>query len=954
MNGQDFNPVITDVPDFQAKVHDISNIYFTITNFGILGSMSGNYVDPDWQGRMPGTEFPAGSEIEHLFIGALWIGAEVDTVDEYGNPALDTLVSVGFDGWWGTMELLPSPTGEESLWEDNIIGDQEYYAVYYDTTTNPQYVTPDPIDMRYHIPLGLKITQNSICWRSSGYDEIFIINYNLENIGGRDLHNVWAGLYYDGDVAHISEPPYGEESGAMDDICGYLNYGEYGIAWLADNNGQPYGGQFDERSPVDVMCAGLVGSTTPDLQTNFNWWMSNLNTYLDYGPQLQSNFDQWGYFPCGGRGTPCGDIAKYRVMANGERDYDQIWTAIDHSSEGWIDMPPNASYIADGYETRFLLSCGPMEISAGETEVITIAYFGANNLHVDPLNFDHNLFERTYDSTSVARFYENLNFTDMRAKYDSAGSYYAHNYTNVPPGPPSDFRIDQWSDNQITLAWNRVSRPNLQEYRIYRGLEPGEYDPEPITPEGFIDTAFTDQNVETNTVYYYTIKASSIYGMEGGASEEVFINSGQPQTPTGLSATSRQVTINLTWDQNPDTDIYGYQIYRAGPGQEYMQLDFTTANEYSDNDVYIGRLYRYKITALDFSGNESYFSEPVTVYSMGLDSGILLVNCNREGGNPEYDSIMVFYENLLGNYQYYLLNDEPENMPLLSSFSTVIFICEHMTGYRYFDIYDNNSLFADYLDAGGNLLLAGTRLVTPSSAFSGILQFNQSDFMNRYMNIAGLDFPDIYNIEFTGGTAQTDPFTDFTVDSTRAERIEFPPIENFGRLPGMGTLIPADSSEVIFNYVSFDPDSSRYHDHPIGIIHHGANNITGVVEFPLYYVSEPTSFEIFQNLMEEFGEISLGADNFDEKLPLTTEIARNYPNPFNAETVLKYRIAKPGEISIAIFNIIGQKIATIRDGFESAGEHNVRWNAGSLPSGIYFARLTTLSETRTIKLTLLK
>ena len=414
------NSISQNLPDVQVGVHHDSNIEFTVTNFVILGSMGGSYIDPETGFPAPGAEFPAGSDIEYLFVGALWIGAVIDTVDENGNPVLDTLVSVGNDGWWNIAELWPPPEGEESFWEDQVIGDEEFFAIYSDTSTDPRYMLPDPTDNRPHIPLGLKITQNSIGWSSEGMDQLFIINYVLENIGGRSLHDAWIAIYYDGDVFHASE----NIQGVQDDLCGFIQHGNYGIGWIADNDGQPEDGGFTSISPRGATGIIPLGASQPGLQTSFNWWISNVNTEYDWGPQLQSNFDIWGVFPCGGRGTPCGDKAKYQIMSNGEHDYGQIWSALDHTGEGWIPGVPNAENIADGYDTRFLISFGPLEIAPGAVETVTVALIGGNNIHVDPDNFSQRLENRTDDSLSIAGYYDNLDFSDFLEVADAAIYFY--------------------------------------------------------------------------------------------------------------------------------------------------------------------------------------------------------------------------------------------------------------------------------------------------------------------------------------------------------------------------------------------------------------------------------------------------------------------------------------------------------------------------------------------------
>ncbi|MEE9553209.1 MAG: T9SS type A sorting domain-containing protein [candidate division Zixibacteria bacterium] len=457
------NSISQNLPDVQVGVHHDSDIEFTVTNFGILGSEGGNYIDPETGFPAPGVEFPLGSDIEYLFLGALWIGAVVDTVDENGNPVLDTLVSVGNDGWWSTIcELWPPPVGEDSFWEDQVIGDEEFFAIYSDTSTDSRYIPNDPTDNRPHIPLGLKITQNSIGWSSDGMDQLFIINYVLENIGGRSLHDAWIAIYYDGDVFHLSENP---NQGAQDDLCGFIQHGNYGIGWIIDNDGQPESGDFTSISPRGATGIIPLGASQPGLQTNFNWWISNVNTEYDWGPQLQSNFDIWESFPCGGIGTPCGDKAKYQIMSNSEHDYGQIWSALDHTEDGWIPGVSNAENIADGFDARFLISFGSLEIAPGAVETVTVAMIAGDNIHVDPENFSQRLENHTDDSLSIAEYYDNLDFSEFLEVAGAAIDFYE-----------SQTSVD---DNNIalpaktTLMQNYPNPFNAQTTIRFRLAEPG-------------------------------------------------------------------------------------------------------------------------------------------------------------------------------------------------------------------------------------------------------------------------------------------------------------------------------------------------------------------------------------------------------------------------------------------------------------------------------------------------
>lgn len=89
-------------------------------------------------------------------------------------------------------------------------------------------------------------------------------------------------------------------------------------------------------------------------------------------------------------------------------------------------------------------------------------------------------------------------------------------------------------------------------------------------------------------------------------------------------------------------------------------------------------------------------------------------------------------------------------------------------------------------------------------------------------------------------------------------------------------------------------------------------------------------------------------------LPEGIELYPAYPNPFNPSTTIRYRIPETGEITLAVFNLLGQKIATLVDGKQSAGEHQLTWNAKGLPSGIYYLVLTSQQQQEVQKAVLLR
>ncbi len=90
-------------------------------------------------------------------------------------------------------------------------------------------------------------------------------------------------------------------------------------------------------------------------------------------------------------------------------------------------------------------------------------------------------------------------------------------------------------------------------------------------------------------------------------------------------------------------------------------------------------------------------------------------------------------------------------------------------------------------------------------------------------------------------------------------------------------------------------------------------------------------------------------------VPAAFSLAQNYPNPFNPSTVIQFSLTAPTRVTLKVFNLLGQEVATLLDESRGAGEYRVRFNAGSLASGVYFYRLSTASgQSATQRMLLLK
>jgi len=92
----------------------------------------------------------------------------------------------------------------------------------------------------------------------------------------------------------------------------------------------------------------------------------------------------------------------------------------------------------------------------------------------------------------------------------------------------------------------------------------------------------------------------------------------------------------------------------------------------------------------------------------------------------------------------------------------------------------------------------------------------------------------------------------------------------------------------------------------------------------------------------------------DEEIPEDFSLSQNYPNPFNPSTSIEFAMPRAGQASLVIYDVRGEEVARLVDGFKSAGRHAVRWDAGFLPSGVYLYRFQADGFSEVRKLTLAK
>ena len=140
-------------------------------------------------------------------------------------------------------------------------------------------------------------------------------------------------------------------------------------------------------------------------------------------------------------------------------------------------------------------------------------------------------------------------------------------------------------------------------------------------------------------------------------------------------------------------------------------------------------------------------------------------------------------------------------------------------------------------------------------------------------------------------------------------------------------------------------------------------NAPGNSEFPSVSVSGTVVHVVWQDNRDGNDEIYYKRDptggvteikDIELEVPKEFSLSQNYPNPFNPSTVVQFSLPRSESVTLKVFSILGEEIATLVSNGLSAGTYQVDWNAQGFPSGIHFYRLQAGAFIQTRKLILLR
>lgn len=677
-----------------AGVLQTSTIATSFTSFGTFGLQ-----DPD---ICPGEcdslswpcvsfETPAGSGIEYLYVGALWVGGVVQG---------DTLVSVGADGWRRAFEFYPPEdprVGKKSIRPTEAVGGEALRAVFADTVLQG---VPDDYFGRRHVPLGISVTVRGFASDRLADSDAVIYDVVVTNIANATIHDGYVGILVDGDVYHTSY--VGPVNGFADDIAGYID--EEGIAYIIDADGDPTQGQFTDISPTRAVGAKIHATSFPVSHQAFNWWVSDGDMSQDYGPMRR---DEYRDFATGGRGTPEGDVNKYYQLSKASSDFDQaLLSTVTPSDSEWIwaGSPSLAIRLSCGGDIKFLLSAGAFTLAPGEHVRLLFSLFTADSVHVNPANAASNLTESNYHPELYVENLQLHKLVQSGRLADLAAARLLH-----PKNPPTGLVVASKEADSAVISWDPWVFPSILGYRLllesvepsatfpYAGTIPPWYVPEPVREYAIPakENSFVIRGLEQGVGYSVRLSHHTEIG-KGALSNRVYMADVYRATAPVVSVApfvNAGDAARIAWEVDGSAPVDHFNIYRISDsaliGWPYHSFYDTgdarvwltpTDSFLIDSKTYyyysmtpIGQvdgyarffddtsplpIGTYVIASVDSSGFESSYSAPasIVVRPQPIKDVLVLSSWEAISSVSIWDSIVAFYDRTLDGLDYDIFN----------------------------------------------------------------------------------------------------------------------------------------------------------------------------------------------------------------------------------------------------------------------------------------------------------
>ena len=531
--------------------------------------------------------------------------------------------------------------------------------------------------------------------------------------------------------------------------------------------------------------------------------------------------------------------------------------------------------------------------------------------------------------------------SDYCAEVIKASTASAVRFSEMPIAPKNLVVRDTGNGSSLLVTWESPYEPVLDHFNLYYSTVLGQWN-DPISTT---QTSYRLENLTEGQMYYVGVSSVDFNGLES----YIIVATGTPNlipiTPENFKVEPVYRAVSLSWNENLELDLAGYNLYRSQTeGELGNQIGgLLTQNSFLDRDV-IGSenyYYYYRLCAIDQDGNRSEFTPAIKTRPVTLNKGILIVDEteNMSGNNPFQPSdeqTDTFYADIMQNFETHQLdlNEFPETLTLadIGIYSSILWYGNDLASmdYPYF-IQDD---LKKYIDYGGNLFFS---LYRPTMAFvlnaSYPNYFNSDTFIYQNIGISETDYSSTARFKYA-----IPCFEDFPPLEVDPEKT----ISSFnGHIYQVESIEPSPYANAIYLYGSdYDSETPQgsLNRSTVGIYNPNQNGKVIVLSFPLYNMNKTEAQKLVEYSFHHcFNEPGISTDLTGDNNIL---IFANYPNPFGEKTSFRIEWLNADQpVKVEVYNLRGQLVKTIYKGYspksliyEWDGTDN---NGKTVSSGIY-------------------
>ena len=467
---------------FQEKTTNAANVRLNVTNHGTFGNAFRGYRDGS---NDPSCEYPAGSGIEHLFEGGIWIGGKenggqvVVSTSAYDAPQGYAPGRAGFEFYIdSTITGAQATLQERSSLFDNrnytpeAVSHQDYVAHFSDKSI----VVPGtniPIG-EHNRPMNVAVKMETYNWNYTFSDFMVIVNLEITNESNNAYSGVHVGLWNNTVVRNVNVTPAGSGGSAFYNKGGNGFIDSLNLAYCFDATGDV--GFTD--SYIGQKFLGAIeeeGFRHPDLDSVYNRntgsWDTANNFRVNYNAWEFNNFNADFAFPVS-------EADRYDKMSNG-LNHDPCWDNPNGPNCGGTSFKQQLEQSGNRSD---LVSVGPFDtLSPGETIQVSFAYVVAKKKEDGQPNTANTLTQKENLIANAGWAQEAFNGEDQNfngqidAGEDRDGDGAITRF--ILPAPPDipkttlvpgEQKIDiYWSDNAEKSVDPISNRQDFEGYRVY-------------------------------------------------------------------------------------------------------------------------------------------------------------------------------------------------------------------------------------------------------------------------------------------------------------------------------------------------------------------------------------------------------------------------------------------------------------------------------------------------------